>query len=141
MQGRNPVHCRVGDIVAAQVENGPSLVHRLIQLPTRGDTQLWVLKGDNSLTCDSPVVADQIIGVVTAVQRGDQLLDLQTPVARMIGQLVASLSRAEDRIARSSRHAGKMLPLKILHRTTWLVRKLSYPLLLRLQALPHWRRA
>ena len=78
-----------GDILLYQNERGV-FAHRVVgvikngTVPTRkGDSPIYLLRGDAAVSCDPPVVREQVIGRVVAVQRGDQSLALDSTLRNL----------------------------------------------------------
>lgn len=72
-----------GDIVLFRRADGKYVVHRIIKC--RG---CWVQTlGDNCRTPDAPVTAENVIGLVTYVQRGKHRLHVDTSFGRIMGRV------------------------------------------------------
>jgi len=94
-----PGSVKRGDILLYQNERGV-FAHRVVGVVTRtlpspvagcratgprqGDCPLFLLRGDASVSCDPPVVREQVIGRVVAVQRGDRSLALDSRLANLL---------------------------------------------------------
>jgi len=80
-----------GDIVAFR--RGEQLTaHRVLQVAqdTEGK-QMILARGDHALKSDPAIQADHIIGKVIAIQRGDQVMRVDTPAWQSAGRLLAGL--------------------------------------------------
>jgi signal peptidase I len=86
----SPQLLRPGDAILIQRERD-YLTHRLIHKTGKK----LLTKGDNNLSPDPPVSAEAVIGRVIAIQRGSQMIDLQTRKWRIINSLMAILSKLE----------------------------------------------
>jgi hypothetical protein len=69
------------------------VVHRLLQIYKDGSVMTLLLKGDN---CDQPdpiILADQVVGRVDAIQRGEVRVDLGAPSWRIASCAIAGSAR------------------------------------------------
>lgn len=78
---RRPV--KKGDIVMFAAPNGRYVVHRVWKC---SENRIITL-GDHCTKPDAPLEADRIWGIVTRVERGDNLLPVDTPWARGLGRV------------------------------------------------------
>ena len=70
-----------GDILLYQNERGV-FAHRVVGRV--GDCPHFLLRGDAAVSCDPPVLRDQIIGRVVAVQRGGRSLALDRRLMNLL---------------------------------------------------------
>jgi hypothetical protein len=76
------------------VHGGPRpIVHRLVRREWGNSTACIITKGDASGCCDPAKPLDQVIGVVTAVERQHRQLALTTPAMGWLGARIAWSSR------------------------------------------------
>lgn len=82
-----PRQLRVGEVAACRSTAGDGLfVHRVVGRSGPG----YLVRGDNAPTADGPVAADDVLGIVTLVERRGRVVHAAVgPSAR----LVAALSR------------------------------------------------
>jgi signal peptidase I len=84
-----PESVKRGDILLYQNERGV-FAHRVVRVvrgtvPIKtGDSPLYLLRGDASVSCDPPVMREQVIGRVVAVQRGGRSLALDRRLANLL---------------------------------------------------------
>jgi hypothetical protein len=79
---------RRGDVVVFRRE-GQLIAHRLLRVYGGDAEPTFVTKGDNAAQFDPPLSADEIVGRVLAVERGDRYMSLDTTTWRVLGWLVA----------------------------------------------------
>ncbi len=117
--------------VVIVVQRGEAwITHRLVAIDERG----WHTRGDNARYADAAVGAEDIVGLVIAIERGDQTIDLQQARWRALERRINRLQRWHIRLSaalqklsgnRSNRitHAGAALiswPFQLAVR--WLAR-------------------
>ncbi len=68
----DPADLQRGDVIVVQHAE-EWITHRLISVEADG----YQTHGDNTLDADQPMVHDQIVGQVIAIERGGQTIDLQ----------------------------------------------------------------
>jgi hypothetical protein len=83
-----PAACRPGDLIVFW-QQGRLVAHRLLRLEQPGGDAHFITGGDNALAADPPVAPADVLGRVTARQRGGRTLTLNTPFWRGLGRLVA----------------------------------------------------
>jgi signal peptidase I len=77
-----------GDVVVFR-QGGQLIAHRVLRV-CRGEARpTFITKGDNSRNFDPPVSAEEIVGRVLAVKRGDHNMSLDTTAWRLLGWLIA----------------------------------------------------
>lgn len=81
-------HIRTGDVIVFWQSN-QLIIHRVIQIERTPDTIRFLTKGDNGLSFDPIVSADQVIGKVLAVRRTGRETWLDTRGWRMWGSGIA----------------------------------------------------
>ena len=57
-----------GDVILARTAEGIRL-HRLVSVGAQNSQPVWITRGDNHPHCDPPLVREQILGVMTHVQK------------------------------------------------------------------------
>ena len=78
-----PAELRAGDIVVVQ-RQGEFVTHRLLRVDERG----WHTHGDGTRSLDVPVAADEIVGRVVTLERGEKRLDLQPARWRVSDRMI-----------------------------------------------------
>ena len=101
VQPIEPRALQPGDVVVAQ-RNGEWITHRLVAIDERG----WHTHGDNTRYADEAAGADEIVGRVIAIERGDQTIDLQQPRWRAIDRRINRVQRVQLRIFEAMRQRG-----------------------------------
>lgn len=82
---------RIGDVLFYHRESS-FYAHRLIQKKGSSDEGLLLVTHGDSLTyLDAPVSADQLIGKVAAVFRGNKILNLETKNSQRVGFLLSKI--------------------------------------------------
>lgn len=71
-----------GDIVLFADDAGRYVVHRVWKL----DEDCVITLGDHCVVPDAPLRHDQVWGLVTKLERGSHVIDLDTPAARLYGR-------------------------------------------------------
>ena len=79
---------RQGDVVVFR-RRGQLIAHRVLCICDGGAGSTFVTKGDHASQFDSPLSADEIVGRVLAVERGNRYMPLDTAAWRMLGWLMA----------------------------------------------------
>ena len=79
---------RRGDVVVFR-HQGRLIAHRVLRIHSNDAGPTFVTKGDNTTQFDSPLSADEIVGRVLTVKRGDRYMSLDTTVWRIVGWLFA----------------------------------------------------
>jgi signal peptidase I len=92
----DPATLRRGD-VGVFLSNDALRVHRIVHVPGSG-RDAFLFRGDASLTCDAPVAADQILGQVISIRRGQKDYSIIGPGYRFRSCLYAGLWRLKTRI-------------------------------------------
>lgn len=85
------------------------MVHRVIQIDVAREYSQFLTKGDNVSSFDPPVVVDQIIGRVMAIQRGDREISIDTRWWRMFGYWVARSTLSWYRLLAIGQHIKQRL--------------------------------
>src|SRR5262245_26025652 len=84
----NWTRVRRGDVVVFR--RGEALIiHRVLRIRRGPFGPIVVTKGDNRASCDPPLSAQQLVGRVGAVSRGDRQVALDTCRWRTVGWLIA----------------------------------------------------
>jgi len=98
-----PAALRLGDILV--VQRGAELItHRLVAR----DGQGWRTHGDHTRVLDQLVVAEEIVGRVSVIERGTCRIDLQAQRWQTTGRWISSLDRAKLRVLT----VGRATPLR-----------------------------
>jgi signal peptidase I len=95
-----PAALRLGDIIV--VQRGVELItHRVVS----HDTQGWRTHGDNTRVLDQVVQPEEIVGRVSAIERGAQRLDLQARRWQTANRWIGGIDRAKLRVVNVGRAA------------------------------------
>lgn len=84
-----------GDIVVFQRVDG-LVAHRVLRVDTSGDRRTLRTKGDNALGLDPKMNEEELVGKVLLVRRGDRKMNVDTPVWRASGKLIAAIMLAQS---------------------------------------------
>ena len=104
---------RLGDIIV--VQRGAELItHRLVTQ----DEQGWRTHGDNTRVLDQVVLAEEIVGRVSAIERGTHRIDLQARRWQTANRWIGRIDRAKLRVldvgrATPYRSARRLSPLAV----------------------------
>ena len=107
-----PALLQLGDIIVAQ--RGAELItHRLLARDGAG----WLTHGDNTRVLDRVVPAEEIVGRVSAIERGAQRLDLRTRQWQTANRWIGRIDRAKLRVFQAGRatpyrSARRLAPLR-----------------------------
>jgi signal peptidase I len=80
-----------GDIVLFHSVTGQLVAHRLSDTKELDGNRVFILKGDTNLGFDQPIIEQQIIGVLTYIQKGDKKVHMKEISASLWGWLILSL--------------------------------------------------
>lgn len=97
---------RPGALVAYR-QNGKLIVHRLIHIFSNGSDKQLLLKGDNCPLPDPIVSANKLVGWVYAVQRGEKIYQLDTPVWQFVSSMIVLLARLSLGVEGRARNAKR----------------------------------
>ena len=78
---------RVGDVVLYRADGDRLAAHRVVARRLEGDRRRWVTRGDAAKGPGDVVAAEQVLGRVVRVQRGDWYLDLDHRLQRWAARL------------------------------------------------------
>jgi hypothetical protein len=101
VQPLDPRTAQPGQILVVQ-RGGEWITHRLVGVDSHG----WHTHGDNTSYTDEAASADQIVGRVCAIERGDQTIDLQQPHWQAIDRRVNRVQRLQLRVVAAARTVG-----------------------------------
>jgi cytochrome c551/c552 len=93
---------RRGDVVVFRRAD-KLVAHRVLDIFEDRAQCTFITKGDNSHDLDAPVSANQVLGRVLAVKRGDRQMSLDTALWRGLGWVVASAALVSTRACDSGR--------------------------------------
>jgi signal peptidase I len=79
---------RRGDMVVFR-QQGKMVVHRVLRVNLQTNSPTFLIKGDNNLSVDPPVQAEEIVGRVLLIKRGEKTLAIDTYPWRMVGRAIA----------------------------------------------------
>lgn len=102
-----------GDILVFHHKNG-LVAHRLLRLMRDAKEDIfYLMQGDHAIHPDPPITVEQVIGRVTALSRGEQYLQLETPTWQRIGRVVSACQslliglKSRSRISRILRRSTR----------------------------------
>jgi signal peptidase I len=101
VQPIDPLTLQPGEVIVVQ-RGGEWITHRLVAMDERG----WHTHGDNTTYADEAARADQIVGRVSAIERGGQTIDLQQPRWRAIDCRINRVQRLQLRLFVAARQIG-----------------------------------
>jgi signal peptidase I len=87
----DPSKFKKGDIVLYHTIPGQLVAHRLSNIKELDGNRLYILKGDTNLGFDQPIKEQQIIGVLSFVQKGEQRIPTWGFSASFWGWLILSI--------------------------------------------------
>jgi hypothetical protein len=93
VQPIEPRAVRPGDVLVVQ-RGAAWITHRLVAI----DEQSWYTHGDNTRYVDEAVSAAEMVGRVSAIERGDRTIDLQQPHWRAIDRRINRVQRWQLRM-------------------------------------------
>ena len=79
---------RRGDVIVFR-HDGKLIAHRVVRISKNEAGHTFLTKGDNVLQFDPPLRANEIVGRVLAIKRGEQQMSLDTTIWRITGLLIA----------------------------------------------------
>lgn len=79
---------RRGDVIVFR-RDGKLIAHRVLRISENEGGYTFLTKGDNVLQFDPPLRANEIVGRVLAVKRGEQQISFDTAIWRITGLLIA----------------------------------------------------
>ena len=94
---------RQGDVVVFRRE-GELVAHRVLRVYGSGAGKRFLTKGDNALRLDPLLSAEEIVGRVLDVRRGDRQMSLDTTAWRGVGRFVAVTTLAWTKLYGWCRH-------------------------------------
>jgi signal peptidase len=88
-----PSNLKRGDIILYRLQNG-FIAHRIVNIEEQNGFGLtFLLRGDASTTCDSPVKMQQILGKVVCLERDNRYVDPYSLRVRLWSIIYLSLAR------------------------------------------------
>lgn len=79
---------RRGDVIIFRYD-GKLVAHRVLRISKNEAGHMFLTKGDNVLQFDPPLRANEIVGRVLAIKRGEQQIALDTTIWRITGLFIA----------------------------------------------------
>ena len=113
---------RQGDVVVFRRE-GKLVAHRVLRVYGAGTGKRFLTKGDNAPQFDPLLGAEEIVGRVLAVRRGDRQMSLDTTAWRSVGRFVAVATLAWTKLYGWCRHLKQRLLGPEPNRLTALLRR------------------
>lgn len=101
VQPIEPHALRPGAVIVVQ-RGGQWITHRLVAVDERG----WHTHGDNTRQADEAAGAAEIVGRVSAIERGEHTIDLQQPRWRAVEQRINRVQRLQLRVLAAGRKRG-----------------------------------
>ena len=101
VQPIEPRALQPGAVIVVQ-RGGEWITHRLVAIDEHG----WHTHGDNTRYADEAASADEIVGRVIAIERGDQTIDLQPAHWRAIDQRINRVQRLQLQLFSALRKQG-----------------------------------
>lgn len=82
----------IGDIIFYRTSSGSMVVHRVVRKYGDINEAMLLTKGDACLDFDEPIHKNNIIGKVTAIERGKVTFKLENKIFRLINFIIAICS-------------------------------------------------
>jgi signal peptidase I len=101
VQPVDPEALQPGDVIVVE-RGGEWITHRLVAVDERG----WHTHGDNTRYADEAASAAEIVGRVSAIERGDQTIDLQQARWRAINRRINRVQRLQLQMLSAWRKQG-----------------------------------
>jgi signal peptidase I len=79
---------RRGEVIVFR-HDGKLIAHRVLRISKNEAGHAFLTKGDNVLQFDPPLRANEIVGRVLAIKRGEQQISLDTTIWRITGLFIA----------------------------------------------------
>jgi signal peptidase len=90
-----PFKLKKGDIILYRLESD-CIAHRIVRIEERNGCQrTFILRGDASTACDSPVKAEEVLGKVVHAERDHRLIDPYSLKFRLWAMLYPLLPRCK----------------------------------------------
>jgi hypothetical protein len=102
VRSRDVVEALPGDVVLFG-RDGRLVAHRVVERTLCRDRVQWVTRGDSVGGNDAPVYSHELLGRVTAIERGSQRL---TPHQSLAGRLISWILRRSDFCTRLALRVG-----------------------------------
>ena len=90
LNARSP---RSGDVVLCTNQAGRALVHRVLAKQAKVAVAYYLIKGDNSFEPDGWFPQEQILGIVSAIDRGSSHISMRNLLVRAMGAFIVLRSR------------------------------------------------
>jgi signal peptidase I len=94
VRGISADQLHLGDMVLVKSENA-WLTHRLIGRIKCGTKLLYITKGDNQIVPDTLWTAEQLRGIVIAIQKPERILNLESKRIAGLNWILATLSQVQ----------------------------------------------
>jgi len=89
-----PEKLGTGDLVLFKAADSKVVVHRVLRRTKLENKTAFLVKGDRVEHADGIITAERVLGQVIARERGGVLIDLTTPIRRLVRMAIAWLSPA-----------------------------------------------
>jgi hypothetical protein len=117
----DPAVLRVGDVVLYRAGADRLAAHRIVARRLEGERLRWVARGDAATGPGDLVAAEQVLGRVVRVQRGDWILDLDHRLQRWAARLWVATAPAGPWLlagaARVKQLAARLQTCRVLSRS------------------------
>ena len=121
---------RRGEVIVFR-HDGKLIAHRVLRISKNEAGHMFLTKGDNVLQFDPPLRANEIVGRVLAIKRGEQQISLDTTIWRITGLFIAIGTLTWMRLYGWGRFfPRRLLGLHSSHLTTFFRRGVQFFLLL-----------
>ena len=70
-----PGQVKRGDIILYRTASGV-IAHRVVRIEGSSDNRSFITRGDSSTSCDAPLSAERILGLVVSVERNGRRISL-----------------------------------------------------------------
>ena len=113
-----PARLRSGEIVLFHRGGTSHTVHRLIRRVKRDGRLAFIAQGDNMAIADTPVLAEQVMGRVTGIERDGRRLSLDRGPGRLLNRVIYYLRGLALWRPRAFRRLARV-PWRWLERLMW----------------------
>ena len=94
----NGSESRLGDVLLYRTPQKGMVAHRLVKKQGENESVVLVTKGDSLLNLDRPVLSENVLGKVVAIESGKRKTNLDNPLGRLTNLFLAKTSTFSPRI-------------------------------------------